>query len=154
MLARGGAVGLFELLEDALEVLFKEARAAVADGEDETRDRRVAGVADAHGNASAVGELDGIAEQVEHHLAQSAGVGLDDLGNVGGDDAAEPDPVDAITGLGFDAAAEVDQQIAAISASTDSLMATDSESYEPDAAEPPDFVDAASTPDDGYDTMA
>ncbi len=74
-LARGGAVGLGEVLEDALLRLGRDAGAGVLHADL----HRGAGVGfltqrDAHQHLAAGGELDGVAEQVGHHLAQAEGV--------------------------------------------------------------------------------
>ena len=75
--ARGGAVGLREALEDAACLLRRDADAGVGDRRSagSARPRSVSRRAvDATHDLAALGELDGVADEVDQHLAQAAGI--------------------------------------------------------------------------------
>src|ERR1700694_4843977 len=75
VLARGGAVRLFEGMEDLFLLFEGDAYAGIADGKLQHQALLIAlGNADGEGDLSPGGELDGVAYQVENHLAQAAGV--------------------------------------------------------------------------------
>ena len=71
-LARGGAVGLLEIEEDALLIFRREADAGVAHQEADFA--LVRARLDDHRDAAGLRELDGVAGEVEQHLAQARGV--------------------------------------------------------------------------------
>ena len=76
MVAADRAVQLGEALEQPLELVCGDAGARVADGQAQ---QAVGGViAGGDGDAAAGGELDGVAQQVEQHLAQPRAVGVDE----------------------------------------------------------------------------
>ena len=92
MLARRRAVGLFEFLENAIEIVGRDAGAGVAHREADGRlgaGRRRHRHVDQH--AAAVGELDGVADQIEQQLAQATRVGRHDRRHVGRDVTADAD---------------------------------------------------------------
>ena len=93
--ARRRAVGLGEGLEDVLLLVGGNADAGIADAEVQERTAGVVGIrrgVDAQHDFALVRELDGVAEDVQEHLAQSAGV-ADEVGrHVGRDVVGELEP--------------------------------------------------------------
>jgi hypothetical protein len=84
--ARRAAVGLLELVKDSLLLIGRNANAGVAHRDD---DRIGLGAALDHDrNPALVGELDGVAGEIEQHLAQACGVAHDlprqVVGDIGG----------------------------------------------------------------------
>ena len=76
--ARGGSVGLGKALEQAGQFLGIHANAGIADLNEETRARLRNGLgASPEDDVAMVCELDGVAEQVEHNLTDTAGVAGD-----------------------------------------------------------------------------
>ena len=91
MRARRRAVGLLELLENALQILIMQTWTGIGDGEADAVGGFGARARNAHQHAAAVGELDGVADEVEQHLPDLARIGGDQLRHVGFDMTAQPD---------------------------------------------------------------
>jgi hypothetical protein len=76
--ASGGAIGLRERVEDQPLRVGGDSDAGVAHGDVQNDAIRARDPGrDEHRHFAALGELDGVADQVEQHLADSAGVPLD-----------------------------------------------------------------------------
>ena len=92
ILARHGRVFLCEGVEDQLPLLDGDADPGV--GDDEVQGRLSGGTLlreDTHGNLAFFGELQGVAEQVYDHLAETGWIGGGSFRNVGTDLAGELD---------------------------------------------------------------
>ena len=94
--ARGGAVGLMKRLEQAGDFIRRHADAAVLHFDQQHTGRGVLFLqANAHRHRAFLGELDGIADEIEQHLAQAQCVAAPQAGNAGIDFRHQPQTLGA-----------------------------------------------------------
>ena len=91
MAARGGAVGLLELLEYPVHVGLAQALARIGDGKADHVGTFANLAPHREHDTADIGEFYRVADQVEQNLAQAAGIGRDHLRHVRLDMGAETD---------------------------------------------------------------
>ena len=90
--AGGGAIGLFEALEEVGEACGGNTDPGVADAEGEFAGAvGLSTGGDVDGDGAAVGELDGVGEEIDENLAEAGDVADDGFGRAGGEGGADRD---------------------------------------------------------------